>query len=388
MIDKPNCSLLFALLCILLPSCGNGGGGGENQKLRIGTLIGTNIASSNSVVSMTIFSDGTIEQVPGSPFAADGPPAGVAASAPSNLAFVGCDTGNLSGSLSVFKISAGGALSPVGPPITSGIVLPLTLSLTADSKFLLVNNGTSGAVIFGVDTATGSLTELPNLGTTGLSAFSPDGDFILSVSGSYLNSYSFNGSTGTVTLVSSAFDFFETLPTPPIVHPSGKFVYVPYSPAMIIGGTPPPGGIAGFALAPDGTLVMLPGSPFASGTSFGSHAGTAFDAAVIDPAGTHLYAESVGSVYGFTIDQTSGTLTPIAGASPFTGGSPLALAFDPSGRYLFVSQLGAIWSYSAGSDGVPTPVSGSPYLYGSRNHFLSCCSLTGAGPSTTVRRFA
>jgi len=353
---------LALLLCIVLPSCGGGGGGGGTQKQAIGTIIGANIASSNSVLAMTIFSDGTIAQVPGSPFAASGPSAGVAASPLSNLVFVGCDTGNLSGSLSVFKISASGALSSAGPPITSGLVLPLTLSLRADSKFLLVNNGISGAVIFGVDTATGSLTELLNVGTPGLSTFTPDGNFILSISGSYLDSYSFDGSTGTITLVSSAFDFFQTQPTPPILHPSGKFVYVPYSPVM--GGGAPPGGIAAFALASDGTLALLQGSPFGSGTNFGSYAGTPFDAAVIDPAGTHLYADSVGSVFAFTIDPGSGALTPITGAFPFAGGSPLALAFDPSGKYLFVSELGGISSYSVGSDGVPTLVPGSPFPMG------------------------
>jgi len=133
---------------------------------------------------------------------------------------------------------------------------------------------------------------------------------------------------------------------------------------MIVGGVPPPGGIAGFSLATDGTLTALPGSPFASGTNFGTSVGTGFNAAVIDPAGAHLYAESATSVYGFTIDQSSGELTPIPGAFPFTTGSPLALAFDPSGRYLFVSQLGGIWSYSVSSDGVPTLVPSSPFAIG------------------------
>ena len=361
MSHKPNLLLSLALLVsILLPSCGGGGGGNQNQaSSKIGTLIGADFASAHSVNVMTISSDGTIASVPGSPFAASGSPAAVAASASSGLVFVACVTGDISGSLSVFKISANGSLSSAGPPITSDIVLPLTLSLTASGNFLLVNNGNFSPVIFGVDTATGGLTELSNLGANGSSAFAPDGNFILFVDGSYLNSYSFNSSTGTPTLVSSAFDFFETLPTPPIVHASGKFVYVPYSSA---GG--PPGGIAGFALAMDGTLTILPSSPFAPGTNFGSPSLSGFNAAVIDPAGAHLYAESATAVYGFTIDQSSGTLTPIAGAFPFTGGSPLALAFDPSGRYLFVSQLGAIWSYSVGSDGVPTLVPGSPFAIG------------------------
>jgi hypothetical protein len=273
----------------LSPSCGGGGNG--NQPLpKIGTLIGADFAGQGSVHVLTILSDGTVKPVPGSPFAACCPAAAVAALASSNLLFLGCSTSSISGSLSVLKISGSGVLSSVGPPTTSSIVLPLTLSLTASGKFLLVGNGNFSPVIFGVDTTNGSLTELSNLGANGPAAFSPDGNFILFVDGSYLKSYSFNGSTGTSTLVSSAFDFFETLPTPPIVHPSVKFVYVPYSPAMT-SGVPPPGGVFGFALATDGTLTVLPGSPFASGTHFASSAGTRFNAAVIDPAGAHLYAE-------------------------------------------------------------------------------------------------
>jgi hypothetical protein len=348
--------VLFASL--LLSSCGNssGSGRGQTQPLpKIGTLIGSDFAGAGSIDVMTILSDGSVESVPGSPFAANGPADAVVASASSNLVFVASSTGLLNGSLSAFTISANGALSSMGPPTTTGIVEPLTLSLTSNGSFLLVGNGNFSPVIFSVNTTTGSVSELTNLGATGPSTFSPDGKLILFVDGSQLNSYSFNGSTDIATLISSAYDFFETIPTPPIVHPSVKFVYVPYSPQMTTG-VPPPGGIAAFALATDGTLSAIPGTPFASGINFGSSAGTGFSAAVIDPTGTHLYAESATSVYGFAIDSNSGVLTPIAGANPFDVdvgvGTHLGLVFDSSGRYLFVSRLGAIWSYSIASDGL------------------------------------
>ncbi len=158
-------------------------------------------------------------------------------------------------------------MSSAGPPITSNIVFPSTLSAPTAGNFLLVDNANSG-LIFSVDKTTGSLTESSNLLAQGPSAFSPDGNFILSVSGDYLDSYSFNGNSGSTTLASSLLGFFETIPTQPIVHPSSKFVYVPYSGANIIPPPAPPGGIAGFALGADGTLTTLPGSPFASGTDF------------------------------------------------------------------------------------------------------------------------
>ena len=369
MVEVPRCLLILTLLIyMLLSSCGGSGGGGGSgaggsTTSQIGTLFGTDFSSSQSVYAMRIVSDGTIAPIPGSPFAADGPPVSVTVSASSNLLFVGCIKTSISGSLSIFNILPGGALSSAGPPITSNIVFPSTLSAPTAGNFLLVDNANSG-LIFSVDKTTGSLTESSNLQAQGPSAFSPDGNFILSVSGDYLDSYSFNGNSGSTTLASSLFGFFETIPTQPIVHPSSKFVYVPYSGANIIPPPAPPGGIAGFALGADGTLTTLPGSPFASGTDFGSSAGTGFSVAVIDPAGAHLYAESQSEVYGFNIDQNLGELTPIAGASPFARGTFMTLAFDPSGRYLFVSQPGGVSVYSVGANGVPVIVPNSPFAMG------------------------
>lgn len=347
------------LACILLPLFGCGSGGNQSNA-KIGTLIAADFATAHNVEAMTIFSDGTIAQVHGSPFAASGPPTAVAAAASSGLVFVTCSSGNLNGSVSEFKISADGTLTSTGPPATS-FIIPLSMSLPSTGKFLLVNY--SGPVIYSVDASTGTLKLLTAAGANGPGVFSPDGNLILTVNGSSMESYSL--STGAPALVSSLLEFFETQPSPPIVHPSGKFVYVPYSSANIIGGVAPPPGIAGFSVAAGGTLAVLPGSPFGSGTSFGSSAaGTGFKTAVFDPSGTHLYAESDSAVYGFTIDQSSGSLAPIPGAFPFTRGSPLALAFDPSGKYLFVSEFGGISSYSVGSDGLPKLVQGSPFAIG------------------------
>ena len=42
----------------------------------------------------------------------------------------------------------------------------------------------------------------------------------------------------------------------------------------------------------------------------------------------------------------------------------MTLAFDPSGRYLFVSQPGGVSVYSVGANGVPVIVPNSPFAMG------------------------
>jgi len=80
MVEVPRCLLILTpLICMLLSSCGGsvGGGGsgaGGSTTSQIGTLFGTDFSSSQSVYAMRIVSDGTIAPIPGSPFAADGPP--------------------------------------------------------------------------------------------------------------------------------------------------------------------------------------------------------------------------------------------------------------------------------------------------------------------------
>jgi len=66
---------------------------------------------------------------------------------------------------------------------------------------------------------------------------------------------------------------------------------------------------------------------------------------VVDPTNSFLYAVSNGgssAVFGFTIDETSGTLTPLSTPSEPTGANPVGLALQPSvgnsGQYLYVSN--------------------------------------------------
>lgn len=114
--------------------------------------------------------------------------------------------------------------------------------------------------------------------------------------------------------------------------------------------------LAPFTINADGTLTSR-GAPSSGGTTFTE--GIAFS-----PDAKTLYAANFGnsSVGALTLG-TAGDLFPVSG-SPFTAGiaSPLGVAPDPSGRWLFAWNHGSSINVSSiGSDGSLSQVSGSPF---------------------------
>lgn len=80
--------------------------------------------------------------------------------------------------------------------------------------------------------------------------------------------------------------------------------------------TPLQGLAAGFAVDAAGGLTPVPGSPFAASRSV--------FAAAVHPQGRFIYTVELGqAISGFSIDATSGALTPISTSS--TAGFPLYL---------------------------------------------------------------
>ncbi len=111
-----------------------------------------------------------------------------------------------------------------------------------------------------------------------------------------------------------------------------------------------------------GVLTPIAGSPFAAGSPPGS------GGLALDPSTKFLYVTLLNSaeVAGFSIDATTGTLTPIPG-SPFpAGNTPVQAIVDSAGKFLYVSNLndsqGTISAYTIdAASGALTPVPGSPF---------------------------
>src|SRR5712692_5008509 len=83
------------------------------------------------------------------------------------------------------------------------------------------------------------------------------------------------------------------------------------------------------------------------------------------------YVANAGSnnVSAYTIDSTTGVLSPVPG-SPFAAGSePLSVAVDPSGKFAYVVNgnviPGSVSAYTIDSaTGALSPITGSPFAAG------------------------
>jgi 6-phosphogluconolactonase len=129
---------------------------------------------------------------------------------------------------------------------------------------------------------------------------------------------------------------------------NGSYVYAALSQANQI---------AAFAIASvdgafTGALTPVPNSPFPAGTT---------PTAVVLTGSNFLYAiNSDGTISGYSIDPSTGALTPLSG-SPFVMVG-ISLATDYFGQHLYVSGSTGIQAFSIDStSGALTPVSGSPF---------------------------
>ena len=103
-----------------------------------------------------------------------------------------------------------------------------------------------------------------------------------------------------------------------------------------------------------GTGVLTPTTPPAVSTwaqvSTGNEASPL--AVTVDPSGRFAYAvnQDDDTVSMFTIDSTTGVLTPTTPATVFTGATPFGITIDPSGKFAYVPNnlagTGAAWAVS------------------------------------------
>jgi hypothetical protein len=161
------------------------------------------------------------------------------------------------------------------------------------------------------------------------------------------------------------------------VDPSGKFAYVANSDSS---------NVSAYTIdSTTGALTPVPGAPFAAGLN-------AFSVAV-DPSGKFAYVANQcgncpqGSVSAYTIDSTTGALTPVPGA-PFAAGTfPVSVAVDPSDKFAYVANecssssdcsQGNVSAYTIDSTtGALSPVPGAPFAAG-----IAPRSVAIAGQST------
>jgi YVTN family beta-propeller protein len=213
------------------------------------------------------------------------------------VASLGCN-GGVGGYVSMYAInSTTGALASIGPPVsTNGYgVYPGSVTVDPSGKFAYATN--SGNVFNYDNEANGALTMYTIDATTGALT-----------------------STGTIYGNCPALCF----PSSVVVHPSGKFAYVP------------DGNYSGSAAS---VSMYAINATTGALTSIGTAAaGTDPVFVAIDPAGKFAYAANSGSndVSMYTIDATTGALTSIGTAA--AGTDPVSVAIDPAGKFAYVAN--------------------------------------------------
>ena len=160
---------------------------------------------------------------------------------------------------------------------------------------------------------------------------------------------------------------------------SATYVYVTAYDSSV---TPTVGYVFAFTVGSGGVLAPLSGSPFAAGTQPSAIAS--------DPTGKYLYVTDFknGNIHGYSV--ASGLLTPLAGSPYPAGNEPSAIVVDPTYSFAYVanSQDSTVTAYSMSSGALSslgTYTTGlQPVALGidpSTNHFLYSINYLGSNVS-------
>ena len=301
------------------------------------------VFGANSIRGFNVGTGGGLSQVSGSPFNTGSTPLGVAAS-PNGQTLFDWNHGN---SIGVWTIAANGSLTqiPSSPfPVPSAYTNPFAGSVAPDGSHLYVPNENTNPGGGAPDTvsayslaANGAPTNIQNAvagGPAGAdgnpfgSGITPDGKFLYvsapedNASVGNMYGYSVNAD-GTLTAVPGSP--FATSPgSHPLnvaITPDGKHLYV----ATRISKT-----VNGYNIASNGSLSPIPGSPFATDATDVNG-----KALALTPDGKRLYVSAGGTddnITGFNL-EANGALTKIPGSPWPTGGQDPdleAIAISPN----------------------------------------------------------
>jgi 6-phosphogluconolactonase (cycloisomerase 2 family) len=222
-----------------------------------------------------------------------------------------------------------GALTQLtGSPFSSGGNNPVTLAASPNNQFVyVVNQGTSTVVAYTIGSG-GQLT----------------------------------AGKASAVLASNA----TSTPTSIAVDPAGKFLYVAFKYQT---GTTGPGGITCFPINADGSLgtalpfVALGNNP--SGIAIPATGGFVY---VVDQE-SPLTSTAHGVLLSFTENVATGALTAVSGSyfgGVAAGTTPSAVAADPSGHFLYVTDQATnqLYGYTFTGGGAPLAMLNSPFTAG------------------------
>ena len=274
-------------------------------------------------------------------------------------------------SLSAYTIDATtGALKAVAGSPYAGSIKASYVAAEPTGRFLYAldnGNGSLGIAapaidVFSIDGTTGGLTPVtgsPFATDAGgfAMAIDPSGRFAYTanVNSMSVSAYALDGTTGAVAPVAGSPFAGGAFPESIAIEASGGFAYTANN----------GGDVSAYTVdATSGALTAVAGSPFKAGSGPASVS--------LTPSGKFAYvANNVSNdVSAFAIDASSGALAPLAGGPYAAGLNPIGSAVDPSGTFLFVANANGggtpgantVSAYVIDADsGALTAVPGSPY---------------------------
>jgi hypothetical protein len=172
----------------------------------------------------------------------------------------------------------------------------------------------------------------------------PSGKYLYNLDvSSGVTEYTVNSSTGLPTLTGSVTLAGVAGFNCAVIDPYGRFLYVSDDGSNNASA----GSLSGFTINTDGSLTGITGMTPTAGTPptpspFTTNLNTPFGM-IIDRAGKYLYVSNNGSsgtagVAAFSINQTTGALTPLSTPTFTTGAGPQFMAIDPANKYLYVAD--------------------------------------------------
>lgn len=267
--------------------------------------------------------------------------------------------------ISMYTInSATGILSPTTPATVPTGWFPQEIAIDPKGRFVYTANTDDSTVsMFTINQSTGVLTPttpatvstlVPGqiLSQPNFLTVDPSGKFLYVTAsltnGSAILMYNIDQTTGFLTPTSPATVYAGGWPWQVVITPSGKFAYAVNNDAS----SPATDAVLQYTVDPN-TGVLTPNSPAAVG------AGDGPTGIAIDPTSRFAYVVNRGdaSVSMYTIDPNTGNLSPNTTASNATGAvvagaDPFRIAFDPSGKFVYVTnEAGAVSVYTVNGDG-------------------------------------
>jgi 6-phosphogluconolactonase (cycloisomerase 2 family) len=167
---------------------------------------------------------------------------------------------------------------------------------------------------------------------------------------STISMYTINSTTGVLTATTPATVHTGWFPQGIAIDPLGRFVYTANSDDSSVS----------MFTVNQTTGVLSPTAPASVSTLIPGEILSSPGFLTVDPTGKFLYVtgylSNFSAVFMYTINQTTGLLTPTSPATVLTGGTPFQVVVAPSGKYAYVvdnlsggGMPFGVWQYTLNS---------------------------------------